>query len=220
MQKHHGILCNLTVYESVAECLPDEPMVVDTANPFEHIEPTVVQEIDAFNRAVQSCGALGSSNPALLVPSANLPKKFLPPGCPKDYWWTFKATVSYPAAPASVGAAEVPAPGSADPVPPSGCKRVNTGSYSTFKRVWGQCFKSIMAFRAWGTHACCNTCAELSSKIRLAASLADKLRFAEAKRQHLQQQWRDRLVYWRLRSASQSQNGDWITATPSAFGFV
>lgn len=171
------------VYESVAECLADEAPIVVAENPFESASLDAVRGVDAFTRAQSTAGPFGEAHPALLVPSEELPTKALPPGCPKDYWWTYLAT---------------PAPGGAK------------GSYSTFKRVWRACFARILHFRKWGTHACCNKCEELRNRLRLAQTLTDKLHFAGLHQQHLERQWRDRMLYWRLRAVSQVEQGDWL----------
>ena len=159
--------------------MPDEPVVV-TDNPFRPAEDQTSKEVQAFLQAMNSSGALGTATAALQV-SAAMPKKYLPPGCPKDHWWTYLA---------------------------SPWRR--TGSYSTFKRVWRECFSNILSFRPFGTHASCNTCARLTNHMRIATSMNENLRLAETKRIHLETQWRDRLVYWRLRAASQSSGSQWL----------
>ena len=147
------------VYESVAECLAEATPIVVAGNPFEDLDEDVSRGVDAFARAMSSAGPLGAGHRAVLTPREGLPQKALPPGVPKDYWWTYLAT---------------PAPGGA------------IGSYATFRRVWGSCFKAILGFRAWGTHASCNACEELRSKLRLAEGVADKLHCADLRRQRLE----------------------------------
>ena len=171
------------VYESVAECLAEATPIVVAENPFEDLDEDVSRGVDAFTRAMSSAGPMGAGHHAALTPMEGLPQKALPPGVPKDYWWTYLAT---------------PAPGGA------------IGSYTTFKRVRRSCFKAILGFRAWGTHASCNTCEELRSKLRLAEGVADKLHYADLRRQHLERQWRDRMLYWRLRATSQADQNDWL----------
>ena len=105
------------VYESVAECLAEETPIVVAENPFEELDAEVSRGVDAFTRAMSSAGPLGAGHHAALTPMDGLPKKALPPGVPKDYWWTYLAT---------------PAPGGA------------AGSYATFKRVWRSCFKAVL----------------------------------------------------------------------------
>ena len=177
------------VYQSVAECMPDEPIVV-TDNPFEQADEQTVKEVQAFIQVLHSGGAVGTAATALQVSQA-MPRKYLPPGCPKDHWWTYLASPWRQA-----------------------------GSYTTFKRVWKECFRNILTFRPFGTHACCSTCAELTNNIRIATSMAEKIRLAEAKRLHLEAQWRDRLVYWRLRAASQSSDGSWLVVRPPMSGVL
>jgi len=161
--------------------MPDEPVVV-TDNPFVPADEHITKEVHAFIQALHSRGAMGTATSALQA-SDEMPKKFLPPGCPKDHWWTYLASPWRQA-----------------------------GSYSTFKRVWRECFRNILSFRPFGTHACCSTCARLANHIRLANTIAAKVKLAELKKTHLEQQWRDRLVYWRLRAASQSSDGQWLVA--------
>ena len=40
--------------------------------------------------------------------------------------------------------------------------------------------------------------------------MATKTRFAQLYNQHLQSQWRDRLLYWRLRALSREKDGGWL----------
>ena len=193
----------MPVYESVAETLPDEPLV-GSDNPFEEINPDTQKDIDAFMAALNSCGAFGPSSAQLHL-SDTLPKKYLPPGCPKDHWWTYKCSLP-----------EEPAVGGSDihhtlpQEPATGGSNRWCGSYSTFRRVWKSCFKNILGFRAWGTHAACNICVEHDNARKTAATMADKLYHAEEKRRHLHQQWRDRRIYWQLRSSSNDEEASWI----------
>ena len=82
------------VYESVAEGRPDMPLVVG-------------QESDSVEAFLARTGDANIAGRATQADDA-LPRKFLPPGCPKDYWWMFCAEG----------------------------RRV--GSYGTFRRVWKQ----------------------------------------------------------------------------------
>ena len=72
------------------------------------------------------------------------------------------------------------------------------------------CLKSRPLAVAWGTHAAFNICVEHANTRKTAATMADKLYHAEEKRRHLHQQWRDRRIYWQLRSSSNDEEASWI----------
>ena len=114
---------------------------------------------------------------AALRPSEDLPRKALPPGHPKLHWWTFRTS------------------------------HEKVGSYSTFKRVWRDNFRQLLFFRAFGTHATCDTCSRLQAQMRAAKDMCTRMRWAHQYRDHLRSQWRDRLVYWRLREQGRSLDG-------------
>ena len=170
------------VYESVAEFQPDKPLLVD-GNPMQELDGRALQAHDAFLAEVTRAGCFGEAGAPCLTPSEDLPRKQLPPGCPKDHWWAFLAT-------------------------PGMLKYQK--SYSTFKRVWRSCFVRLLCFANFATHACCSSCSKLRAEIQKASDMATKLRVSEEYRNHLQRQWRDRLLYWRMRSLSRTRSGLWL----------
>ena len=171
------------VYESVAEMRADESVViVDRNNPTAELEPEHRRAAETFKCELgrERCfGAAGSR----LLSTDGLPRKYLPPGCPKDHWWTFLSTPGY--------------------------ERF-AKSYGRFKAVWKECFQDILSFNTFDTHSQCSTCSELKAAIRSAPDMATKTRQAEFYNQHLQRQWRDRLIYWRVRALSREKDGGWL----------
>ena len=151
-------------------------MIIDQ-NPFKD-RPAEDHQLQAFQCVMRE----GETSVIALTPTADLPVKKLPPGHPKDHWWSFRGT--------------------------PGCE--NVGSYSTFKRVWELCFKQILRFRTFGQHACCTECSKLKAAMRAAPSMTQKLQRAKEYREHLRSQWRDRLVYWRMREKSRALDGNWL----------
>ena len=171
------------VYTCVAEHMPDEIIVVNAADPLVDVPDSMQQEVVAFSSAARS----DSGN--TITPASGgvqtLPRKRLPPGSKKEYWWCYRSTCN------------------------DEFRKV--GSYKTCSRVWQQRFAKLLAFRDFKQHACCNTCAELKDEVRFAATYSQKIAAAAAHAKHLEQQWRDRLVYWRLRAASQQSGSSWLT---------
>jgi len=82
-------------------------------------------------------------------------------------------------------------------------------SWSTFRRVWVDKWQAVLKFRPQSSHAGCQTCFELHQKIYGTwAKPAEKFSFAAAWRQHLQDQYHDRMIYWSLRFASRQAASD------------
>ncbi len=172
------------VYESVAEGMPDKPLLVDN-NPLADSDSALQRSINAFHQEISKVGMFGAAGASCLTPSEDLPVKELPPGCPKDYWWVFLGT--------------------------PGNERF-AKSYGAFKAVWASCFKRILRFRSFGTHATCSTCSAVRCQIQRASTMSAKVAASENYQAHLQRQWRDRLLYWRLREKSRHKDGNWLTA--------
>ena len=172
-----------SVYEWVAEWKADESVViVDRDKPTAEPNPEHRRAAEALKREFEREGCFGAAGTRLLS-TDKLPCKYLPPGCPKDYWWTFLGT--------------------------PGNERF-AKSYDTFKRVWREFFQNILSFKTFDEHCACSTCSELKASIRSARDMATKIQQAELYNQHLQQQWRDRLIYWRVRALSRERDGGWL----------
>ena len=144
-----SLIARSPVWESVAEHLPDEP-VLGTSDPLGVApDPAVDAEIAAFTEALHRAAPVDCSSPSTLHCTPDLPKKWLNPGKPKDLFWLYK--------------------GEPD----------STGSYSTFKRVWRQDFQKILGFRPFGHHACCTDCSVLRAKIRASGEAGRRLAVEE-----------------------------------------
>ena len=129
------------VYAHVAEARPNAPMTLGSDGE--------AQDLRAFLDASAEFGEqFGADFNAAHVPSANLPRKSLPPGCPKDYFFLYKAEAG------AVGAA--------------------AHSYSSFKRVWKDSFAKLMNFTGFQEHGGCDVCSRIRAEIRTAASAAAK----------------------------------------------
>ncbi len=178
-------------YYSIAEHMPHEYILASEKNPTMSVPSSTREALDAFKKASESSGPFGPGTDKLvLTPSEELPVKYLPPSMKKDHWWTYLTSQSLTA------------------------RNGKHASYSTFLRVWSTCFKDVLRIRSWGKHSVCNTCTELKQKMHTAATHEARCRIAEQYASHLERTWRDRLVYWRLRAASQrGQVGyrDWLT---------
>ena len=169
-------------YESVAEFPAHVPMVIGGHDGPAHTTTSASREVKAFLAEVSREGCFGAAGAAVLQPDDDLPRKVLPPGCPKDHWWSF------------LGA---------------GNERYHR-CYSTFKRVWRGTFAAILTFATFATHPACSVCSELKAGIRTAGNMAQKVARAELYSEHLRGQWEDRHVYWRARSLSRLRDGGWL----------
>ena len=76
-------------------------------------------------------------------------------------------------------------------------------SFTTFCRRWQKCWRKVMRFRKSSQHAQCQTCFELQKHLRTAsASWGAKLQAARDLRQHYNDQYMDRCLYWSMRYMS------------------
>lgn len=156
-----------SIYTSAAELCPnyDVPSVIGlTAGAKEELlAATRILPLDPRDaNAVQR---------ALTAPEL-LPRKFLPPGHPKEYFWQYVAV--------------------------RGC---GAASYTVYRRVWRRYFRELLGFSKFSTHPICNVCSELKAKLR-SAPAADRARWAKQFDEHQDAQMRDRQVYYRMRADS------------------
>jgi len=75
-------------------------------------------------------------------------------------------------------------------------------SWSTFRRIWKMYFGKKLGFRKESEHAKCDACEGYKKELRCADTLANKLQIAGRYTKHLQDQWNDREIYWKLRHLS------------------
>ncbi len=174
------------VYTTQATSQPNakQDIILDFANPCRPVPDSLKQCVRAYRQATE--GADGFPT-AVLEPTANLPRLELPPGSKRDYWWHYLA-----------------------------CERTRSptekplGSYRSLCRVWRECFSKLLKFGEYRRHPKCNECTRLKERMRLAASFADKVAAAELLQQHREKQWRDRLLYWRLRAEASEPGSPWL----------
>ena len=78
-------------------------------------------------------------------------------------------------------------------------------SRQTFSRAWYNAWSKVLRLKFPSDHSCCQTCFELREKIyRTWAPLQEKLQWARIWRDHLRNQYMDRVLYWNLRFVSRS----------------
>ena len=78
-------------------------------------------------------------------------------------------------------------------------------SRKTFSRAWNGSWSKVLRLKFPSDHSCCQTCFELREKIyRTWAPLHEKLQWARLWRDHLRNQYMDRVLYWNLRFVSRS----------------
>ena len=201
------------IYTSVAEFCPnhDVPLVAGR-------NAIVKRELEA---ALETLGIGPSETDALIRQQLEhphgFPKRFLPPGHPKEYYWQYLGSrgclVDLEAGRAADGGDHQPgaqvlshrapqpgaqvlshrAPGGVLPV----------ASYSTFKRVWRTCFEpNLLGFTRFHRFAICDVCSELKALMRTAPSAKERVFWASRYAEHQDDQMADRRVYYRAREMS------------------
>jgi hypothetical protein len=76
-------------------------------------------------------------------------------------------------------------------------------SFSTFVRCYRGVWKKLLVFRGASTHSRCQLCADLQSIMqRSHVSWSDRTEAAQRLRQHLRDQYTDRMLYWSMRWSS------------------
>lgn len=119
--------------------------------------------------------------------TGSLRKKFLPPGCKKEYFWIYVAEHNREHGNGNGN-------GDGDDVKPA--------SYTVFKQVWKTYFDQLLGFSKFSKHAQCNVCSELKAKMRCASDAIEKSRWTGIYMDHQDGQMSDRFVYYRMRSLS------------------
>ena len=180
------------VYNSHAETRADDDVMVDEHDPLQVPSAESRKQVGAF-RAAKEASQLPSEvtlcpkgRGFMIEPTEDTPKRWLPPGAKMDVWWLYVAQLNA-----------------------EGGKPAH-GSYTTLLRVWGECFQKVLKVEKFGSHPKCNDCYRLKQSIQLAATYADKLSASKKLTTHLEQQWRDRMVYWRMRAHARTGDAKWL----------
>lgn len=136
-----------------------------------------------------------------------LPKRFLQHCRLTDLWWQFVAWYL------SLGDVVLGnTRGVQRPVSQDSEERSRMPSWACFWRRWAALWKNVFEFRGKSQHAQCNMCWRYQQYLHKShCSIADKRRAAQHWRQHLQEQYHDRLVYWHLRWFSQLKTKGVVT---------
>lgn len=120
---------------------------------------------------------------SMMLPGS-LRKKYLPPGCKKEYYWIYIAEHTREHGTDNDDFAVKPA------------------SYTVFKQVWKTYFDQLLGFSKFSKHAQCNVCSELKAKMRCAKDAMEKSRWTSVYMDHQDGQMSDRHVYYRMRALS------------------
>lgn len=84
---------------------------------------------------------------------------------------------------------------------------LDPASARTFRRVWRlQGWYKCLVFRKESTHSLCFTCGLLRQCIASANTVDDHIRFCGQLHGHLRDQFRDRAVYWSIRSRARAEH--------------
>jgi hypothetical protein len=158
-----------TVYTSAAELCPnyDVPSVVG-------LTEGAKADLLAATRVLPMDPRDANSVQRALSSHELLPRKFLPPGHPKQYFWQYMAVRGGAAA-----------------------------GYTVYRKVWHRYFRELLGFTKFTTHPICNMCSELKAKLR-SAPPCERHQWAKQFDEHQDDQMRDRQVYYRMRAASMS----------------
>lgn len=196
-EKHEDLLAGILsfleqIYCSVAENLPDvrDSGHDDGADPYAlHAEQSAIQMDESRSSSAQSkFKAVVKSkvkkkqrgvqvHPQRTV-AAGCEERWLPPGHMKDYWVQYRGQV------------------------PQG---ETVASFPTFWRVWAAHY-SFMKFRTTSSHAQCTECVKHKQMISgLSGHLRARHMQVELLHQHLNDQFQDRLAYWRRRGRSRQR---------------
>ncbi|CAL1165648.1 unnamed protein product [Cladocopium goreaui] len=181
-----------TLYDSVAETLPDVKddglelsfhKGLEGADPYASVDMPAVATVEppAKKQKVRKVRQGLKIHVERKLDHA-LEARYLPPGCMKDYFEQFKSV-----------------------------DVLNKTSFSTFWRVWRIEFDHLR-FRAVSSHAQCSTCLHHRVLLKeLSGYLFARQRQAQLYHAHLMSQYRDRQVYWALRSSSRLRTLGQIT---------
>lgn len=115
-----------------------------------------------------------------------LPLRYLPHQRISDLYWVFQSVWESSYAPHLPAGSTVPC----------------IGTFTKRWRVWSARLK----FRKSSQHAQCQTCWELQQTLRSHKGWGEKVQAARTLRQHYQDQYADRCIYWSLRWASRHQS--------------
>jgi hypothetical protein len=199
------------IYSSIAEFSPNQnvPGIVGT-------DALARQDILAATMLLDVNPVDASAVQRSLQAMGSLPRKCLPPGHPKEYYWQFLGK----RAPRGPGSAEALVPpvlpnpaaqalvleAAGEPHPLSLVSGVSglghAASYTVFKRVWRKHFRQLLGFTKFQRHCVCNSCSELKAKIRTAANAQERVHWAKKYDEHNENQMSDRQIYYKVREQS------------------
>lgn len=192
-----------TIYESVAETLPDvrdspqdevDPhtsymtVSLPLADPDPYTDaihdPTMRLKLKPQAKGVRA-KKLGIVMNTSRRPDTGLEKRWLPPGHIREYYEQFLIADGH-----------------------SSTSQQKPVSFSTFWRTWYQDFGTILQFRATSSHTMCGTCVRHKCLIKsMSGHLKARQKQVELYGDHLRSQYNDRLVYWDLRAQSRLKSG-------------
>ena len=191
------------LYTSAAEVLPTGQPRTNSGDDSSEDEQDNLDGWTPDRLQVELVGdSLGEIDPA------NLPVRQLPLFSMADLYWQFKAWFESEVLqgadareddyPEEVSDAEEPR----DDVP-NAHGRLRIPSRWTFSRTWYGSWSKVLRLKFPSDHSCCQTCFELrEATYRTWAPLAEKLQYARRWRDHLRDQYTDRVLYWNLRFLS------------------
>ena len=182
------------MYQSAAEPLPDhalDPGWLDAPRPD--------QAVVVLDPPLEDGGPLALSS--VLLSTANLPVRYLPPGRPRDLYWQYLAWHDH--LQEGFGGEEGDDPDAGDTL--SGCPRT-AASWPTFWRTWSDNWKDVIKFRKSSQHTRCNVCHDFEQALhRSRGNLPEKVALARRLREHLRDQYLDRTIYWNMRWLSRNR---------------
>ena len=190
------------MYQSAAEPLLDhawDPGWLDAPRPD--------QAVAVLDPPLEDGGPLALSS--VLLSTANLPVRYLPPGRPRDLYWQYLAWHDH--LQEGFGGEEGDDPDAGDTL--SGCPRT-AASWPTCWRTWSDNWKDVIKFRKSSQHTRCNVCHDFEQALhRSRGNLPEKVALARRLREHLRDQYLDRTIYWNMRWLSRNRCSEGVVTT-------
>ena len=180
----------------------NEPWLVegDKINPDESDDEDTMQPMD-WNPDAPTVDMVSAGSLASAGVNVGLPMRYLPHGNCKQLFWMFLSTLDVEEELRRLGST---VQGGADEGRPGRSKSSPTPpSYSTFNRRWAKVWSKYLRFRKSSQHSQCNRCFELTRQMYdTSLSMIERLHAAKAIRQHYDDSYLDRCIYWALRYES------------------
>lgn len=170
----------------------------DKINPDESDDEDTMQPLD-WNPDAPTVASISATALAGAGVNVGLPMRYLPHGNSRQLYWMFLTALDVQEEVRRVTGTGSEGPGSKGKRQPP--------SYPTFWRRWAQVWSKYMRFRKSSQHSQCNRCFELTRDMHdTSLTMVERMHAAKALRQHYNDSYLDRCIYWALRYESRVQS--------------